>query len=544
MLSTLSAVSPVIRLSQLTIALLLASPILLNGCGSDSSTHLNDTTPPTLSIATDIIDEVSRQSQLRITGQVSDNVQVASLSVQINETTEQPIDFNSDGSFTTTVRLHPGVNRIVITATDKMGNRDYKQGEVYFGQRLSAGAAHSMAIKSGRVYGWGRNNYAQTGIGKATQMGVDSDHPATPTQITNLPEHMVSVSINQNYAVALSSDGKVYTWGSDEEGQLGRGNTGRDACVGESNNCRFAADVVTGLPKAVAISAGGAHVLVLTEMGEVWAFGSNNQKQLGKDDIAHSDTPIQIDLTNSADANSMGRIIAIAASSDASFILDDQGQVWGWGSNENGTLGRGQVCDEYEPATTPDCIQSSATAHRVDLPSGVKISEIAAGGSHLLAKTTNGEVYGWGNNFSSQVGYRGVGYAYTDNEWDEVIDTPTLLPWSQQTPAKHIYAGGTTSYMMDNQAKVHAWGIFGENDKDDIPEYLELSTPTDKLPMLTQVDDMAVGALHQLAMRQDGGMFSWGWNAYGSLGGGADTSSFWMYNVPILLTLPAATSNQ
>ena len=171
------------------------------------------------------------------------------------------------------------------------------------------------------------------------------------------------------------------------------------------------------------------------------------------------------------------------------------------------------------------------------MPKDVTITEIAVGKSHILALTEKGQIYAWGLNFSSQIGYRGDDVVNTSTAWPEQIGKPTLLPWSQQKTAKHVYANGNTSYVMLNDRKVYPWGMYGETNAQGKTEYPELSEPTDKLSNLTQVNDMAVGALHQIAKRQDGGLFSWGWSFEGSLGAGATVQNTWMQNLPISIAV-------
>ena len=229
----------------------------------------------------------------------------------------------------------------------------------------------------------------------------------------------------------------------------------------------------------------------------------------------------------------MGKVIQVAAAANSSYALDDKGQVWAWGQNQYGNLGQGNVC-----VATAGCQDVNNTPILVKFPAGVNITEIAAGKDHVLAMTDQGKVYAWGLNASSQVGFNGEGYKDSDRAWAQYVTTPILLPWFDNRVAKHVYANGNTSYVMLNDRKVYAWGTFGETDATGKTIYVNLNEPTDKLPALTNVTDMSVGALHQIAQRQDGGLYTWGWSFEGSLGGGATTTNIWMYNVPIAIKLP------
>lgn len=512
--------------------------IVSDKAGNQSTDSLKitlDNTAPTLTLSTKIADEVSRTSQIVLKGTAIDNLpQTLKITITKADNTTQSLDVSATGEFEIPVDLNAGENQFIISVNDSAGNTNKQDGKVYFGHTLTAGGSHTGAIVNGKVYAWGRNNLGQIGMGKTTTLAKNTDHPITPYLVTQVPSDVVSVSFNQNHSSVLTKDGKVYTWGSDSNGELGRGDTEREICTGKVANCRLNIGEVEGLSDVVAISSGYAHRLALTKAGEVWAFGSNSQGQLGLDvSVTNSSTPVKVKFDNA----NIGKVIQVIASSDSSYVLDDKGQVWAWGSNEYGNLGNEKICDEYDKTLTPNCLANVSTPTLVPFTSDVKIAELAVGRDHVLAMTDKGQVYGWGLNFSSQVGYHGDEVINTASAWAENIGTPTLLPWSSEKPAKHIYANGNTSYVMLADNKVYPWGTFGETGADGKTAYVDLSEPTDKLTHLTEVTDMAVGALHQLARRKDGGIWSWGWSFEGSLGGGATVTNIWMYNTPVKVVM-------
>lgn len=490
-----------------------------------------DSIAPTLTLNNDLKNAVSRTSEIVLSGVLMDNV-VSGVTLSVsNGQDSQNILPNDKGEFNVVLPLNAGENVLTLTAKDAVGNTTTLQENVYFGNTLTAGGSHTGILDNGKVYAFGRNNFGQIGIGEVSTL-KSSNHPATPVLLSTAPVNVVSISFNQNHSSLLTKEGKVYTWGSDANGELGRGEAGRDTCG--KNPCRLGIGMVAGLTDVVAIASGYSHKLALTKSGEVWAFGSNSQGQLGQDiGVKNSAIPVKVNFDNA----NVGKIIQVIASSDASYALDNKGQVWAWGSNEYGNLGNKAVCDEQDSSRTPNCIKNNPKPSLVPLANDVKITELAVGRDHVLALTDKGQVYAWGLNFSSQVGYKGDDKVGATDAWEEVIDTPTLLPWSKDKAVKHVYANGTTSYAMFADNKVYPWGQFGETDANGKTNYAEISEPTDKLPNLTDVKDMGVGALHQLARRHSGEIFSWGWSFEGSLGG-KDVSNIWMYNTPILVQLP------
>lgn len=501
---------------------------------TQSITIFKDSVAPTLVLNNDLKNAISRTSEIILIGTVSDN-HLSGLSLTLShQDTSQTVSINEKGEFRTTLALNAGENKIKLVAKDASGNEQVLQEKVYFGQTLTGAGSHTGILDNGKVYAFGRNNFGQVGIGETTTLAKNSNHPKTPVLVRNAPSNVVAISFNQNHSALLTKDGKVYTWGSDSQGELGRGSLNKHNCASGKNNCRLDIGMVEGLSEVVAISSGYSHKLALTKTGEVWAFGSNSQGQIGQDTslVKSQDTPVKVDF--SAHTN-MGKIIQVIASSDASYALDNKGQVFAWGSNEYANLGNGAVCDENDASLTPNCVKNSFKPILVPLQD-IKITELAVGRDHVLALNDKGQVYAWGLNFSSQVGYKGEDKAGLADAWAEVIEKPTLLPWSNMKPVKHVFANGTTSYAMLKDNKVYPWGQFGETDANGKTNYAELSEPTDKLPNLTNVYDMGVGALHQIARRDTGDIYSWGWSFEGSLGG-QDISNIWMYNTPILVTL-------
>lgn len=325
------------------------------------------------------------------------------------------------------------------------------------------------------------------------------------------------------------------------------------------------------------VAAGYKHDLVLTKDGSVWAFGANTQGQLGNATTIDSSTPVKVNFSAAAD---IGHILQVVASANSSYALDDKGQVWGWGSDAYANLGRGQECNKAN-----NCINVNATPIRINVlkanitsansaapdlnPVLEKVTQLAAGRDHVLALTNKEAVYAWGLNASSQIGYNGEKFNGTESAWANTILTPTKLPWFIDKNIRRIYANGNASYaLLDNVSSsepkanngtsengsatdgmLYAWGMFGETNGAGKTVYNDLDEPTNKLPHLKNIDNMAMGVMHLIAhekplqqntntSHRDGQLFTWGWSFEGSLGN-KDTTHVWMYNTPMPVNLPS-----
>jgi alpha-tubulin suppressor-like RCC1 family protein len=213
----------------------------------------------------------------------------------------------------------------------------------------------------------------------------------------------------------------IWTWGLGTVGQLGPARL--NTAIPSPTHARG---------RWVAASAGSGHTLVLTDTGEVWAWGGNDQGQLGDGTTSDSMLPVQV--------SGLSGVTAIAAGSfhNLAYRASD-GTLWGWGSNANGQLAR------------------DPPGSRIRIPVEISglgpLKGIAAGGGHSLALKDDGTVVAWGTN---QLGQLGTG--------DFVAHTspvPVVLPG----PASAIGAGGSHSLAaLSAGGVVYTWGwnVFGQ----------------------------------------------------------------------------------
>ena len=140
-------------------------------------------------------------------------------------------------------------------------------------------------------------------------------------------------------------------------------------------------DSVINQMKFKEVSAGNNHSLGIDEEGNLWAWGSNNSGQLGDGTTEDKTSPVQIKAGT--------KFKAISAGVGYSLGIDEEGNLWAWGSNFNGQLGDGTT----EDRTTP-----------VQIKAGTKFKAISAGRSHSLAIDESGNLWVWGNNDYGQLG--------------------------------------------------------------------------------------------------------------------------------------------
>jgi alpha-tubulin suppressor-like RCC1 family protein len=252
---------------------------------------------------------------------------------------------------------------------------------------IAAGAQHNMALLSnGTVMMWGANESGQLGDGSMS--GPDHCYKQEePTQCSTSPRpvsglsEVTAISAGQNYCLALLRNGTVMGWGSNENGELGRG----DSDWGEDVPAP-----VSGLSGVTAIAAGGDSGLALLSNGTVMAWGANELGELGNGTLTQSDVPVAVSGLSGV------RTIAVGG---ASFALRDDGTVMTWGSNVSGQLGVGTLTGPSECRPLNFCSTTPVAVNGLE-----HVTAIAAGGGQSLALLSDGTVAAWGLNWQGQLG--------------------------------------------------------------------------------------------------------------------------------------------
>ncbi|HTA37161.1 MAG TPA: putative Ig domain-containing protein, partial [Solirubrobacteraceae bacterium] len=250
---------------------------------------------------------------------------------------------------------------------------------------VAAGAADSLVLTdTGRLYAFGENRYGQLGI--AANSGSEAPN-AQPAQVS-LPSasgQPVAIAAGAQHSLVLTSTGAVLAFGANDFGQLGR-----EANV-ESESANPAAVEVTLPPGAGAarqIAAGGEHSLVLSTSGGVYAFGRNDAGQLGNEANAGGEAanarPTAVGLPGAG-----GAPIAIAAGESESIVVTETGQLLAFGSNVDGQLGSAAASGtstanvsaravELPPGTTVDAVAQGSTAtHELALAADLAVLNTA-----------------------------------------------------------------------------------------------------------------------------------------------------------------------
>jgi len=204
---------------------------------------------------------------------------------------------------------------------------------------IAAGDYHTVALDSdGKIYAWGYNNVGQLGNNSTTESPVPVE---VNTSGVLSGKTITAIAAGYTHTVALDSDGKVYSWGQNTNGQLGNNSTSHSSVP----VAVYTSGVLSG-KTITAISAGGYTTIALDSDGKVYAWGYNNVGQLGDNSTTQRIIPVAVYTSG---VLSDKTITAVAAGSRSTVVLGSEGKVYSWGENENGQLGNNSTTDSHVP---------------------------------------------------------------------------------------------------------------------------------------------------------------------------------------------------
>ena len=332
---------------------------------------------------------------------------------------------------------------------------------------VSGGLNYTLALKSdGSVWSWGANDDGQLGNGTTVES-------LAPQAIQTLSRGVVAIAAGWDAGVALKSDGSVWTWGKNDRSQLGDGTK-------SSSSTPTRVSALKG--KVTAIAAGLSFVLVLKSDGTVWGWGDDFQGQLGNGDNTDSPTPV-------AAQGLTAKVVSIAAGKAHSLAIEADGSVWAWGDNGGNQLGRDTAgADQNTPL-------------RVDGLSGRAVA-VTAGLDHSAAILTDGTVWTWGRAFMPSGDYMGS-------------ETPMQMPGLQGV--KEVVGGWDFFVALETNGSVRSWGqnagTLGDGTGND-----SLTNPVAVLGLDKGVTVIGTAVFDGYAVALSGTVWAWGNNNYGQLG--------------------------
>lgn len=199
-------------------------------------------------------------------------------------------------------------------------------------QSIAAGLRYTMALKNdGTLWTTGNNDNGQLGNGK----------PYIKTNIFNQignSNDWLLISTRIYTSSAIKKDGTLWTWGDNQEGQLGNGDVDNDVTIptqiGTDTNWKQ-------------IASGDLNSSAIKTNGTLWTWGLNDYGQLGDGTYVNKFIPTQIGSDTNWEL--------VYAGGGHSGALKTDGTFWAWGLNSSGQIGNGTNTDSINYPTKVNC---------------------------------------------------------------------------------------------------------------------------------------------------------------------------------------------
>ena len=192
-------------------------------------------------------------------------------------------------------------------------------------------------------------------------------------------------------------EGYIYSWGTGDCAQLGHGMNADGFWI---ENTRPRQVKAFKMPEVMRISAGGIHNVVLTTSGEVYTWGCNDDRALGRDGLEH--LPMIVPGLNKVS------VVQVGAGDCHTLALTREGQIYGWGAfrDKDGkkfwpmeSATKSFKYTQKTPKVMDDFLKASHKAK-----SSEKIVDIVCGSCFNYARSSSGRLYSWGIGESGELG--------------------------------------------------------------------------------------------------------------------------------------------
>lgn len=358
-------------------------------------------------------------------------------------------------------------------------------------------------LRTGELYSWGSNDKGQSGTGLVTPSIV------LPTKV-GMQNNWNSLARGYACSFAIKDDGTLWSWGYNNRGQLGLGDTidrPTPTQIGTDNDWKQ-------------VSSRSTAVFAIKENGTLWAWGRNNDGRLGLGDLVDRSSPTIVDSFRGL----YGWTSVSAGTFHANATRFSNNELWTWGVNPNGELGLNNTTSFSTPQFVSSGWRKVEASYRfsaglkgntlyawgrnqfgqlgnnqiTNRSSPVQIgnaggwSDIALGDSHTIATGVNGAIFAWGRNHYGQLG---VGTVVNRS-------SPTQIGTS--TVWRKIFAGNYCTGAIKYDGTLWVWGkdtnAYGSGQLG-LGDGLNRSSPT----LINNLQDwrsLSIGYNHMLAIRK------------------------------------------
>jgi alpha-tubulin suppressor-like RCC1 family protein len=318
---------------------------------------------------------------------------------------------------------------------------------------IAGGGTHTVALKTdGTLWSWGNNSYGQLGVN-------DDTDRSTPVTTLLGGTNWKSIACGGPHTIALKTDGTLWSWGNNGNGQLG---------VNDISNRNTPVTTLLGGTNWKSIAGRLNHTIALKTDGTLWSWGNNANGQLGVNNTTSRSTPV----TTLLGGNNWK---SIAGGNGHTVALKTDGTLWTWGLNTSGQLGVNNTTQRNTPVTT--------------LLGGTNWKSISAGNGHTVALKTDGTLWSWGSNTNGQLG--------VNDTTNRNTPVTTLLGG---TNWKSIAGGDLHTIALKTDGTLWSWGL-GSFGQLGVNNTTNRSTPVTTVLGGSNWKSIAGGGYHTIAIQ-------------------------------------------
>jgi len=326
---------------------------------------------------------------------------------------------------------------------------------------------------------WGSSGYGR--------LGTNDTSPNRTTPVTTFAGGTTwkQISCGGNFTAAIKTDGTLWIWGRNNQGQLGIDESG--TTTGRTTPVT----TFTGGTNWKQVSCGDSHIAAIKTDGSLWLWGVNNTAQLGINNTANRSTPI----TTFAGGTTWKSVSAGAYNTAA---IKTDGSLWVWGNNDVAQLGTNDTTNRLTPITT--------------FAGGTNWKQVSCGDSHIAAIKTDGSLWLWGYALNGRLGTNDT----TPNR------TTPVTTFAGGTNWKQVSCGGQLTAAIKTDGTLWTWGV-GNDGRLGTNSTASSNTPVTTFTGGTNWKQVDGGGNHTAAIKTDGTLWTWGRNIdAGQLGENSD----------------------
>ena len=291
------------------------------------------------------------------------------------------------------------------------------QAEIYMSHRTCF-----LLKKDGKVWYWGESNNGSNAMGNNNQVPIatlNDNLNALPSGIKQISR----AAVDAHCRAAITNDGKLYTWGYNGHGGLGRGNSSDYTSQGP-----WLVDTQSSNTFTFCHSAYYEN-FALQDNGYLWAAGHGGHYLMGNGSTSNQNRFVRINLPN---------VIDFDANHDIALALTNENKVYIWGRDGDNSMG--------------GATGTTATPTHMTALDGKNIVKVRTAYRTGYVISSDGKVYAWGKNDNGQIPKGSSGN----------VSTPEEMTWFTRNSVKvvDIKAGhdGTAHLALDDQGNMYVWG--------------------------------------------------------------------------------------